>query len=421
MGADWGPLPGLRGGVGPRQSDPVAWIVPRKNRNVLLISGPVSGYRERLLAPEEAGPVPVPLGAPHAHDSERDRLVYAEGGRLFVVEGLVSGKAETRSLRVSWVSTITALMLHGDLVYVGGRAPFGLLLGLVSLRGKLAWTPIEIPAEAHGSPGKGIDGFALHEGRLIVVDDVVFPWYFLIYDLSHPASPRPVGLRMFHGHVSSMAYGHGLLALRQLRQNRWQLRRVTRLYDLATLDERCTLEGPEGASEWGDVPGIPGVAFAEGKLLLAHGEQGLGVLDLSTLEGARSPSPGSVVAVSESGVHAVPVPEGAVVGVIPMDTGLVFAVVRGRWGLDSVLVRYLSPGVRGDAAAVDVPRRFTPWWGTAGSRGRSLPLGGLGLGFVLRGLGLRVDGGRVGLVGQRAGADPEARLVLRVGVGDQRR
>lgn len=341
MGADWGPLPGLRGAVRPRQSERVTWIVPRKNRNVLLISGPVSGYRERLPAPEEAGPVPVPLGAPHVHDGARDRLVYADGGRLFVVEGLASGKVETRSLRVSWVSTITALMLHGDLVYVGGRAPFGLLLGLVSLRGKLAWTPMEIPQDAHGSPGKGIDGFALHEGRLIVVDDVVFPWYFLIYDLSDPASPKPVGLRMFHGHVSSMACGHGLLALRQIRPTHRQIRRFTRLYDLATLDERGSLEGPEGASEWGDVPGIPGVAFAEGKLLMAQGEQGLGVLDLGALEGGYLPSPslGSVV----------PVPQGAVVGVIPADAGLVFAVVRGRWGLDSVLVRYLSSGVRVDA------------------------------------------------------------------------
>jgi hypothetical protein len=52
----------------------------------------------------------------------------------------------------------------------------------------------------------------------------------------------------------------------------------------------------------------------------------MGVLDGRLL----SPSLGSVV----------PVPEGAVVGVIPADAGLVFAVVRGRWGLDSVLVRY---------------------------------------------------------------------------------
>jgi hypothetical protein len=345
----------LRGGVRPRQSDPVAWIVPRKNRNVLMLSGPVSGYRERLPAPEEAGPVPVPLGAPHAHDGARDRLVYADGGRLFVVEGLVSGKARTRSLRVSWVSTITALMLHGDIVYVGGQAPFGLLLGLVLLGDKLEWRPMEIPADAHGSPGKGIDGFALHGRRLIVVDDVVFPYYFLVYDLREAAYPMCVDLRMFHGHVSSMAYGHGLLALRQIRPNRRQIRRFTRLYDLATLDERGSLEGPEGASEWGDTPGIPGVAFAEGKLLMAQGEQGLGVLDLGALEGGHlllpslesaMPVPEGVMGVldgrllSPSLGSVVPVPEGAVVGVIPADAGLVFAVVRGRWGLDSVLVRY---------------------------------------------------------------------------------
>ncbi len=309
----------------------VAWILPRRNRNVLVVPGATSGYRERPPEPQEVGPAPVPLGAPFALDVAQDLLVYGDGGRVFLVRGMLRGRMETRSLRVSWVSSVTAILIHGGVAYVGGRAPFGVLLGLVTLGEKPGWKAIEVPQEAVASAGKGIDGFVLHDGRLIAVDDVVFPWYFLLYDVSSPEAPRPAGVRMFHGHASSVASGHGFLALRQTLASHAGLRRFTRLYDLDTLDERASFEGHVGALEWDDARGIPGVAIAEGRLLVAQGEKGLQGIDLDAL--ARGASP------QESAVD-LPVAEGPVVGVIAADAGRAFAVVRGRSGLDSVLVCY---------------------------------------------------------------------------------
>ena len=315
--------------------------MPVKNRLRLLRAGAAGGYRARAPEPEDAGPAPVPLGAPHALDTERDRLVYGDGGRLFVVEGLLAGRPVTRSLRVSWVSTISALLLRGDIVYVGGQAPFGLLLGLVELAGPLSWKNMELP-DGLFDTGKGIDGLVLHGDRLIVVDDLVFPWYFLVFDAREPAAPRPLGVRMFHGRVTSVASGGGLLALRQ---TQWQfrrslspgagLRRQVKLFALPGLEERGVVEGHEGAPEWEDVHGIPGVAFAEERMLLAQGELGLSVLPVAGLaEGSVS-----LAELSAREVR-IPVAGGAVVGVIPADGGRAFAVVRGRSGLDGVLVRY---------------------------------------------------------------------------------
>lgn len=309
----------------------MAWIIPRKNRNVLLVPGAPSGYRDHPPAPEEVGPAPVPLGAPFALDVAQDLLVYGDGGRVFLVQGMLRGKRETRSLRVSWVSTITAILIHGGVAYVGGRAPFGALLGRVTLGEKPDWKPMELPQEVVASVGKGVDGFALHDGRLIVVDDVVFPWYFLLYDVASPEAPRPVGVRMFHGHASSVASGHGFLALRQTFASRAGLRRSVRLYDLDTLDECASLEGHEGAPEWHDAPGFSGIALAEGCLLMAQGERGLGVFHLDALTRGAS---------LRDHVVERPVVEGPVVGVIAADAGRAFAVVRGRSGLDGVLVRY---------------------------------------------------------------------------------
>jgi len=298
---------------------------------MLVIPMATSGYRERLPEPQEVGPAPVPLGAPFALDVAQDLLVYGDGGRVFLVRGMLRGKMETCSLRVSWVSSITAILLHGGVAYVGGRAPFGVLLGLVTLGEKPAWKPIEVPQEAAASAGKGIDGFAIHDGRLIAVDDKIFPWYFLLYDVSSPEAPRPVGVRMFHGHASSVASGHGFLALRQTLASRAGLRRSVRLYDLDTLDERASFEGHTGAPEWVDAPGIPGIAIAEGRLFVAQGEKGLQGINLSALEQGAS--------LRDSTVE-LRVAEGPVVGVIAADAGRAFAVVRGRAGLDSVLMHY---------------------------------------------------------------------------------
>ncbi|MCS6901059.1 MAG: hypothetical protein RMJ98_15765 [Myxococcales bacterium] len=307
----------------------MAWIVPRKNRNTLLIPRATASYREHPPEPQEIGPVPVPLGAPFSLDASRDLLAYGQGGRLFFLWGVLGGKHEIRSLRVSWVSTITAVLIHGSVVYVGGIAPFGALLGLVFLGEKLTWKPLELPRELIGTTGKKVDGFVLHNDRLIVVDDRVFPWYFLLYDVTSPEAPRPLGVRMFHGPISSVASGHGFLALRQILASRAGLRRSVRLHDLDTLDEHTSLEGHEGAPEWGDAEGIPGLAFTEGSLLMAQGERGLSELDLTAWKRGSS---------FQARLVDRPVAEGPVVGVISADAGRAFAVVRSRAGLDSVLV-----------------------------------------------------------------------------------
>jgi hypothetical protein len=321
----------------------VAWIIPKKNRYHLVVWVSREGYRGASWALEDRGPVPVPMGAPHALDEERDRLVYGDGGRIFVLEGLLAGSPRLRSLRISWSSVITALRLEGDLVYVGGRGFLRVLLGVVTLGEVLRWEPMELPIEV-GVPGKEVDGFALEGRRLIVVDDRVFPWYFLVYDVTEGHRPRPLEARMFHGRVTSVASTSGLLALRQVMRAPGRMvldqavKRQVKLFELPSLEELGVLEGHEGAPEWEDAPGIPGVGFAEGKLLVAQGERGLGVLSLEGL--GSSSQPGARLEGLAKQEARIPVPGGPVVGVLPAAAGHAFAVIRGPAGLDSVWVAH---------------------------------------------------------------------------------
>lgn len=311
----------------------MAWIVPQKNRNTLFLPGEPGGYRDRAGPPVEAGPVPFPLGAPRCFDASHDLLLHADGGRIFVVRGLLAGQPSVSSLRVSWASTITSILIHGEHAYLGGSSPFGLLLGVLRLGEPLVFRPVELPQGFSAMASKSIDGFAIFNNRLIAVDDVVFPWYFLVYDIEDPANPRPLKARMFSfGHVSSVAHGSDLIALFQTTGSRGRMRRAIQLFDAGSLEVRATLLGHEGAPEWEPAQGFPSIAFHEDHLLFADGERGLGLAPISTF---ASPAPEPIQASSFRHILAT---EGPVVGVLPADPGRAFAVVRNRAGLNGVLV-----------------------------------------------------------------------------------
>lgn len=311
----------------------MAWIVPQKNRNTLFLPGEHGGYRDRVGPLRDAGPAPFLLGAPHCLDASRDLLLHADGGRIFVVRGLLAGQPSVSSLRVSWASTITSILIHGEHAYLGGSSPFGLLLGVLRLGEPLAFQPLELPRGFSAMASKSIDGFALFKNRLIAVDDVVFPWYFLVYDLDDPARPRPLKARMFSfGHVASVAHGGDLIALFQTTGSRGRVRRAVQLFGADTLEVRATLLGHEGAPEWEHARGVPSIAFHDDHLLFADGERGLGLAPASAF---ASPAPAPVQA---SSFRHIQTPEGPVVGVVPADPGRVFAVVRSRAGLSGVLV-----------------------------------------------------------------------------------
>src|SRR5262249_49742635 len=158
-----------------------AWVVPKKNRSVLVRLAEEHGYRDGAPPLVDIGPLPMPPLAPHVLDVAADTLVYFDR-HLRVVRGPGREPVASRSVRLDWSLEIHALLLHDGVVYAGGGSGSE-VLGLVDLRGDLRWRSIEVPRDIL-TFGKGIDGFALRGRTLVAVDDIALPRYFLLYDLS---------------------------------------------------------------------------------------------------------------------------------------------------------------------------------------------------------------------------------------------
>lgn len=73
----------------------------------------------------------------------------------------------------------TAMPVSGTLI-VGGHSKSGESLWRRAANDPMRWTLVPLP-EQLGFPGKAIDGLHLHDGALIVVDDLIMPLWMMVY------------------------------------------------------------------------------------------------------------------------------------------------------------------------------------------------------------------------------------------------
>lgn len=169
-----------------------AWIVPRANVSTLcrLADG---NYREggRMV---DVKTLPMPPGAPHALAADAGTLAYGDGRTVCILRNLQGAEPIATRVKLPFGQKLQALALHEDVIYTGGTGRK--ILGCIDLRGTARWTPLE-PPPGIGLRGKSIDGFAVAGRRLIAVDDLVTPRYFLVYDLAASRVPRPIEARPF--------------------------------------------------------------------------------------------------------------------------------------------------------------------------------------------------------------------------------
>lgn len=196
--------------------------------------------------------------------------------------------------------------------------------------------------------GKGIDGFAHFNGKLIAVDDIVLPRFLLVYDVADARAPRFVEAVDLPAHssyerVKSVAASGRALVLLSTTANHGRFSLHVSLLDLATLKERAVVHGePDGVFRRGFAPAadFTGVAIFEDRLLIAAGSAGIGVLPISPWL-----TPGEDVReIPFDDIRFVPVGEDRVVRVVPIDATSAFAVTETkggffrRGGLDSSVV-----------------------------------------------------------------------------------
>ena len=261
-----------------------AWIVPRANVSMLcrLVDG---SYREgvRLV---DVKTLPMPPGAPHALAADTETLAYGDGRTVYILRDLQGVAPVATRVKLPFAQKLQALVLHDDMVYTGGIGG-DKILGCIDLRGAARWIPLELPPK-FWLGGKGIDGLAIAGQRLVAVDDIVMPRYFLVYDLAASRVPRPIEARPFPWSLSAervagVASDFPWMVVLSQYANHGYFGAQIALVSLESLRVHAALwtERPGSFRKSGRRPvDIGAVALAGRTLLLAAGKSGLGYLDI---------------------------------------------------------------------------------------------------------------------------------------------
>lgn len=282
------------------------------------------------------------------------------------------------------------LVVVGNVLYVCGRGRRGNpgidMLGMCVLdRAQPRWLDVPVPAWA-ASRGKRIDALFVDGSRLLAVDNVIRPKWILIYDITEPSRPVftdavPLVSHATYERVRCAAMGTNWVALLASAVGQWGAASILALLDRSTLQEHCAIivawgkechfgsyndqdRSPGGRSsashhpdarmeviQVGDghsasnskspeaaVESWQGLAFSDDTLLIAAGEKGVGVLDLSSfrLSATASSMFTRIRYVQPTGAYwpvvtVVPVPGLAACVAVEQSDGGETAVAITRW------------------------------------------------------------------------------------------
>lgn len=172
--------------------------------------------------------------------------------------------------------------IANDILYVGGSCGRE-VLGLFHLGDNHPeWISLNVPDEIK-KRGKNIDELIIDGHRLIAVDNFVFPKWILTYDISVPEKPYMMDTIEIPAHgtyekILDAALGNNWLALLSSTVGRNGSFMHLGIYDKVRLIEYYSFptEMP-----WRSI------TFLNDKLLIASGNKGIGILDLSGIKKAN--------------------------------------------------------------------------------------------------------------------------------------
>jgi hypothetical protein len=299
----------------------------------------------------------MPVRAVHWLDIERDRLVYAHDGHLLIQNGLSSDTPPIK-IKIPGKPEIHALRVIDEVVYTGASAGNS-MLGYLDLREPTKWHAIAVTKEVNWT-GKGVDGFAVYESRLIAIDDIVLPRYLLLLDITNPRAPIWIEHRDLPAHssyerVQAVVSNAEIAVLLSTSANHGASAIHIAFIDLETLEEYATLtvQGPMSMRKWAERSyDFQGLALQGNRLLIAAGADGIGILPLPArpTDAPKKPQKrtsflAGAPQISVDAIQFVPVASANVVDVTAVDEHQAFAIVQvpgngffKRTTFDSILV-----------------------------------------------------------------------------------
>ncbi len=184
----------------------------------------------------------------------------------------------------------------GDILYVGGNCGWE-LMGYFDLNADSAtWSPLKIP-DSVGAFRKTIDGLLVHGNRLIAVDDLIFPKWFIRYDITDPAAPvlldsKEIPAHGVYEHIRKAVIGSRWIAALSTTSGKSALGEHITLYDADSLTEIGVITNerkarrlagyrelhPDTSLSWESIELYGNI------LLIASRDRGMAILDLSGLD-----------------------------------------------------------------------------------------------------------------------------------------
>lgn len=272
------------------------FVVPVKGVNTFCT------FLDGQLRPEN--PLPTVGNGEQAIDDEFGWVAWvAEGGRTIGLTHLdaIEGEGGFSPLVMPEGYEAGCLLFHRQVLFVGGRCGTEVIGAFDCAAPEPRWTPLEVPAEFR-KHGKRIDDLLLDGDRLIAVDNHDVPKYLLVYSVADPRQPRLLETRriptlwwgesIFAGALGTnwlalLSVGGGTIVGSRLQIGLYDRQELALFGWLAAIPKGRAYGGAGFAS--GPRRTWDRVAFAGDVLLIAAGDDGVGVLELAQLQRPTNP------------------------------------------------------------------------------------------------------------------------------------
>lgn len=268
-----------------------AFVLPLDHDDALFL------FRDGALQP--CANVRIPRGSPWALDLESDLLCFAVENQLFAIRGAFTGEPTKALLHAAEAQyRFDALAIKDGVLFAGGRCDFE-VLGSIDLQSPTpSWRMMPLSKELR-HPGKSVDSFVLDGDRLLGLDDILLPKWWLVYDVSDARDPKFVASPPLATHSTYEVYRHAALAHRHIVTVSTSINHGRSAVHLAFFDRAdyshrgavhaaagpITARGGRGREESRDFVHVDAL---DEMLVVCAGAEGCALLDLRAIESIPS-------------------------------------------------------------------------------------------------------------------------------------
>lgn len=190
-----------------------------------------------------------------------------------------------------------AIAVVENILYVGGDCGEEVLYSIHLTNEQKNWVSLDVPSNLKRE-GKSIDDLLIDGNKLIAVDNIIFPKWLLVYDITLPELPKLECAKEIpnHGtyeHIVMGSVGTNWIALLSSTIGRAGVGVHIAIFDKHSMNECFYLSRQDNMSSMmnrdkkelmDEQSNWNGIAFLDDLLMIPSGKRGIGILDLSNIQ-----------------------------------------------------------------------------------------------------------------------------------------